>query len=352
MTMFFEKDASLDALDGKTVAVVGYGSQGRAHSNNLHDSGVDVVVGARPGGPSWEKAQKDGLRVATPAEAAAQADLIAILLPDMQQPGVFEADIRPNAKPGSAILFAHGFNVHFGQIEVPENVDVILVAPKGPGDLVRRQYQEGKGVPCLMAVHQDATGNAQEVTLAYAHGIGGTRGGVITTTFAEETETDLFGEQAVLCGGATELVVRGYETLVEAGYQPEVAYFECMHELKLIVDLLYEGGLAKMNQFISETAQYGDFTRGPKIVDGDTKQRMKAVLEEITSGQFAREWAEEYKAGLGKFRQMENGDLEHPIEKVGAALRKQMSWIADSAESTSADTPTAQAEQGRQRSAA
>ena len=327
-TMYFEQDASLTPLEGKTVAVIGYGSQGRAHALNLHDSGVDVIVGLRENGKSWNRAKQDGLKVATPGEAAAQADLIAILVPDMQQPAVFENDILPNAKAGSSILFAHGFNIHFGMITVPDTMDVIMVAPKGPGDLVRRQYQEGKGVPSIMAIHQDATGEAFDRTLAYAHGIGGTRGGVITTTFAEETETDLFGEQAVLCGGATELVVKGWETLVEAGYQPEVAYFECLHELKLIVDLLFEGGLAKMNHFISETAQYGDFTRGPRIVDDSTKARMKEILKEIQSGQFAKEWAAEYRSGLKEFRRMEQADLEHPIEKVGAELRARMSWIA------------------------
>ncbi len=327
MTMYFEKDASLDPLEGKTVAIIGYGSQGRAHANNLHESGVNVVVGVREGGPSWEKARADGLTVATPAQAAAQGDMIAILLPDMVQPKVFAEDILPNAKPGTSILFAHGFNIHFGQIKVPDNMDVVMVAPKGPGDLVRRQYQEGKGVPSLMAVEQDASGEAFDRTLAYAHGIGGTRGGVITTTFKEETETDLFGEQAVLCGGATELVVQGFQTLVEAGYQPEVAYFECMHELKLIVDLLFEGGLAKMNKFISETAQYGDFISGPRIINAETKQRMKEVLDDITSGKFAREWAAEYESGLKNFRRMEQEDMDQPIEKVGAALRAQMSWI-------------------------
>jgi len=256
-----------------------------------------------------------------------QGDLIAILLPDMVQPAVFEQDILPNAKAGASILFAHGFNVHFGQIEVPDTMDVIMVAPKGPGDLVRRQYQEGKGVPSLMAIEQDASGEAFDRTLAYAHGIGGTRGGVITTSFKEETETDLFGEQAVLCGGATELVVKGWETLVEAGYQPEVAYFECLHELKLIVDLLFEGGLAKMNKYISETAQYGDFTRGPRIINDETKQRMKVILEEIQNGTFAKQWSDEYAQGLGEFRRMEQEDYNHPIEKVGAALRAQMSWI-------------------------
>ncbi len=253
--------------------------------------------------------------------------MIAILLPDMVQPKVFEEDIKPNAKPGTSILFAHGFNIHFGQIKVPDTMDVVMVAPKGPGDLVRRQYQEGKGVPSLMAVEQDASGEAFDRTRAYAHGIGGTRGGVITTTFKEETETDLFGEQAVLCGGATELVVQGFQTLVEAGYQPEVAYFECMHELKLIVDLLFEGGLAKMNKFISETAQYGDFISGPRIINAETKQRMKEVLDDITSGKFAREWAAEYESGLKNFRRMEQEDMDQPIEKVGAALRAQMSWI-------------------------
>lgn len=327
MTMYFEKDASLEPLAGKTAAIIGYGSQGRAHANNLRESGIEVVVGVREGGPSWERASADGLTVATPAQAAARGDLIAILLPDMVQPKVFTEAVEPNAKPGSSILFAHGFNIHFGQIEVPDTMDVVMVAPKGPGDLVRRQYQEGKGVPCLMAVEQDASGEAFDRTLAYAHGIGGTRGGVITTTFKEETETDLFGEQAVLCGGATELVVQGFETLVEAGYQPEVAYFECMHELKLIVDLLFEGGLAKMNKFISETAQYGDFISGPRIINDETKQRMKEVLDDITSGKFARQWAAEYESGLKNFRRMEQEDLNQPIEKVGAALRAQMSWI-------------------------
>jgi ketol-acid reductoisomerase len=327
MTMYFEKDASLAPLEGKTVAVIGYGSQGRAHANNLHESGINVVVGVREGGPSWEQAKADGLTVASPAQAAAQGDMIAILLPDMVQPKVFEEDIKPNTKPGASILFAHGFNIHFGQIEVPDTMDVVMVAPKGPGDLVRRQYEEGKGVPCLMAVEQDASGEAFDRTLAYAHGIGGTRGGVITTTFKEETETDLFGEQAVLCGGATELVVQGFQTLVEAGYQPEVAYFECMHELKLIVDLLFEGGLAKMNKYVSETAQYGDFISGPRIINDETKQRMKEVLDDITSGEFARNWAAEYASGLKNFRRLEQEDMDQPIEKVGAALRAQMSWI-------------------------
>ena len=341
MTMYFEKDASLKPLEGKTVAIIGYGSQGRAHSNNLHESGVNVIVGVRQGGPSWQQAKAAGLNVATPAEATAQADLIAILLPDMVQPEVFEKDILPNAKLGSSILFAHGFNIHFGQIKVPDTMDVIMVAPKGPGDLVRRQYQEGKGVPCLMAIEQDASGEAFDRTLAYAHGIGGTRGGVIITSFKEETETDLFGEQAVLCGGTTELVVKGWETLVEAGYQPEVAYFECLHELKLIVDLLFEGGLAKMNKYISETAQYGDFTRGPRIVNDETKQRMKDILEEIQNGTFAKQWSDEYAQGLGEFHRMEQEDYNHPIEKVGAALRAQMSWINADDDEDTAETKSA-----------
>lgn len=328
MTMYFEKDASLKPLEGKTVAIIGYGSQGRAHALNLHESGVKVVVGLRQGGASWNRAKQDGLAVSSPADAAAQGDLIAILLPDMIQPKVFEEEVLPNAKAGASILFAHGFNIHFEQLTVPDTMDVIMVAPKGPGDLVRRQYQEGKGVPSIMAVHQDATGEAFDRALAYAHGIGGTRGGVITTSFAEETETDLFGEQAVLCGGATELVVKGFETLVEAGYQPEVAYFECLHELKLIVDLLFEGGLAKMNHFISETAQYGDFTRGPRVIDDSTKDRMREILEEIRNGTFAKEWAAEYAGGLKNFRRMEQADKSHQIEEVGAALRDRMSWIA------------------------
>ncbi len=327
MTMYFEKDASLKPLEGKTVAIIGYGSQGRAHANNLHESGIDVVVGVRKDGASWKEATAAGLRVATPAEAAEEGHLIAILLPDMIQPEVFTNDILPNAKAGSSILFAHGFNIHFGQIEVPETMDVIMVAPKGPGDLVRRQFQEGKGVPSIVAVHHDASGEAFVRCLAYCHGVGGTRGGAIVTTFKEETETDLFGEQAVLCGGATELVVKGWETLVEAGYQPEVAYFECLHELKLIVDLLFEGGLAKMNHYISETAQYGDFVSGPRVIDDSTKERMKEILTDIQDGTFAKNWAAEYAGGLKNFRAMEQADLNHPIEKVGADLRARMSWI-------------------------
>jgi ketol-acid reductoisomerase len=268
----------------------------------------------------------DGMRVAAPAEAAAGADIVAMLVPDMAAPKTWRA-IEAEVKPGAALLFAHGFNIHYGSIRPRADLDVVLVAPKGPGDLVRRQYQEGRGVPCLLAVAQDATGRAKARALGYAHGIGGTRGGVLETTFAEETETDLFGEQAVLCGGVTELVLQGFETLVEAGYQPEVAYFECMHELKLIVDLLHEGGLAKMHQFVSDTAKYGDLSRGPRIVDEHTRERMREVLAEIRDGRFAREWRAEYEAGMPRYAEWLAKDLNHPIEKVGRELRARMSWL-------------------------
>jgi ketol-acid reductoisomerase len=314
-------------LKGQRIAIVGYGSQGRAHALNLRDSGFDVIVGARKTGASWEKAKSDGLRVAEPDKAAAEADLVALLTPDMQQPQVYRDAIAQHLRPGGALLFAHGFNVHYKQIEPTSHWDVILVAPKGPGALVRREYEQGHGVPCIVAVHQDSTGKALARAEGYAQGIGSSRGGVINTTFAEETETDLFGEQAVLCGGVTELVVQGFETLVEAGYQPEVAYFECMHELKLIVDLLHEGGLAKMHQFISETAQYGDLTRGPRIINSETRQRMREVLNEVRSGQFAREWVAEYKSGNTQYRAMKDKDLAHPIETVGAKLRAKMPWL-------------------------
>jgi ketol-acid reductoisomerase len=312
-------------LHGQRIAIVGYGSQGRAHALNLRDSGLDVIVGARPG-KSAELAQADGFTVCEPA-AAAQADLVALLTPDMAQPAVYREALAERLKPNAALLFAHGFNVHFGQIQPRADLDVILVAPKGPGALVRREYEAGHGVPCLVAVHQDATGQALTRAQAYAYGIGGARGGLITTSFREETETDLFGEQAVLCGGVTELVVQGFETLVEAGYQPEVAYFECMHELKLIVDLLHEGGLAKMHRYISETAQYGDLTRGPRVVDAHVRARMREILAEIQSGAFAREWVAEYRAGNPRYRALKEADLKHPIEQVGAALRARMPWL-------------------------
>lgn len=326
MKIYTTADARPEALKEKTVAIFGYGSQGRAHALNLHESGFKVIVGARPGA-SFDQATADGLKVTDPVSAVKAADLIALLTPDMVQPELYREVVEPNAKQGAALLFAHGFNVHFGEIKPRADLDVFLVAPKGPGALVRRQFEEGRGVPALFAIHQDATGKARELALAYAHGIGGTRGGVLETTFAEETETDLFGEQAVLCGGATELVVMGFETLVEAGYQPEVAYFECLHELKLIVDLLHEGGMAKMHKFISETAQYGDLTRGPRVVDEHSRTQMRAVLREIQDGTFAREWVGEHKAGRGKYKALMQADLEHPIERIGAALRARMPWL-------------------------
>lgn len=331
MKTYTSADANPAALRDKLTVIYGYGSQGRAHARNLQDSGFNVLVAARPDGASFKKAQADGLAVDTPENAIPKADLIALLTPDMVQAELYESVVAPLAKQGAALLFAHGFNVHFKAIAPRADLDVILVAPKGPGALVRSQYEEGRGVPSLFALHQDATGNAKELALAYADGIGGTRGGVIETTFGEETETDLFGEQAVLCGGATELVVMGYETLVEAGYQPEIAYYECLHELKLIVDLLYEGGITRMHEFISETAQYGDLTRGPRVVDEHTRQQMRTVLREIQDGQFAREWIAEHKAGRGRYKELMQRDLDHPIEEVGKRLRASMSWLQDSA---------------------
>jgi len=315
------------ALEGLTVAIIGYGSQGRAHALNLRDSGVEVVVGLRPDGATAKTAAADGLTVVTPAEAAKRGRIVMLLTPDMVQPAIYRDAVEPNIAKGALLMFAHGFNVHFGQITPRADLDVALVAPKGPGALVRREYEQGKGVPCLIAVHQDPSGHAHELAMAYCAGIGGTRGGVIETSFAEETETDLFGEQAVLCGGATELVLQGFETLVEAGYQPEVAYFECLHELKLIVDLLHEGGLARMHKFISETAQYGDLTRGPRIINEDTRSRMREVLAEIRDGRFAREWVAEYQQGNPHYQSLKQRDLAHPIEQVGRRLRAQMSWL-------------------------
>ena len=328
MKLYSQKDVDQKALRGARIAVMGYGSQGRAHALNLKDSGFDVIVGARKGGPGWKKAKQDGLAVAEPTSAATDADLIAMLVPDLAQKALYES-IEPAIKRGATLLFAHGFNIHFKQIKPRQDLDVVLIAPKGPGDLVRRQYQQGRGVPCLIAVEQNATGQGKKRALAYAHGIGGTRGGVLETTFAEETETDLFGEQAVLCGGATELVVRGWETLVEAGYQPEVAYYECLHELKLIVDLLHEGGITKMHEFISETAKYGDLTRGPRIVDARVKKEMRKVLGEIQTGKFARQWIKENAGGRKRYEKLLKRDIQHPIEKVGANLRARMSWLND-----------------------
>jgi ketol-acid reductoisomerase len=328
MKLYSHKDVDRKALKRARIAILGYGSQGRAHALNLKDSGYDVVVGLRKGGASWRKARRDGLEVAEPATAVAGADLVAMLVPDLAQKDLYQA-VKKSLKSGATLLFAHGFNIHFGQIRPRKDLDVVLIAPKGPGDLVRRQYTQGRGVPCLLAVAQDATGKAQARALAYAHGIGGTRGGVLATTFAEETETDLFGEQAVLCGGATELVVKGFETLVEAGYQPEVAYYECMHELKLIVDLLHEGGLAKMHQFISETAKYGDLTRGPRIVNERVKNEMRRVLKEVQSGRFARQWVKENRAGRPNYQRLLKEDVSRQIEKVGAALRARMPWLQE-----------------------
>jgi ketol-acid reductoisomerase len=327
MKLYSQKDVDKKALKGARIAVLGYGSQGRAHALNLKDSGFDVVVGVRKGGASAKKAKKDGLEVADPATAVDEADLIAVLVPDLAQKSLYEEAIKENAKEGATLLFAHGFNIHYKQIEPRPDLDVVLIAPKGPGGLVRRQYQEGRGVPCLVAVFQDATGHAHDKALAYAHGIGGTRGGVLETTFAEETETDLFGEQAVLCGGATELVVKGFETLVEAGYQPEVAYYEVMHELKLIVDLLHEGGLRRMHEFISETAKYGDLTRGPRIVDERVKNEMRKVLKEIQTGKFAKQWIEENATGRKNYEKLLEEDQDRQIEKVGEELRSRMSWL-------------------------
>lgn len=330
--MYYEEDADLKFLEGKTVAVLGYGSQGHAQAQNLRDSGVKVVVGLRP--PTtpettaeWNKVIEAGIPVMTVEEAAQQGDLIQVLLPDEIQGRVYREQIAPYLQEGNLLMFSHGFNIHFGQIVPPPNIDVIMVAPKGPGHLVRRQYVEGFGVPCLIAVQQDFTGQAKELALAYAKGIGATRAGVLETTFKEETETDLFGEQCVLCGGTTELVRAGFDTLVEAGYQPEIAYFECLHELKLIVDLMYEGGIQKMRYSISDTAEFGDLTVGRRIITEETRQEMKKVLAEIQSGAFAKDWLLENQVGRPKYNALKKRDEDHLIEKVGAELRKMMRWI-------------------------
>ena len=328
MKMYSEADVDATSLADSKVTILGYGSQGRAHALNLKDSGFNVVVGLRPGGDSWPQAEADGLTVMEPAEAVREAAVIAFLTPDMVQKSLYESVVGDIAE-GATLLFAHGFAVHFKLIEPRADLNVVLIAPKGPGGLVRRQYEEGHGVPCLVAVHQDATGEALRLALAYAAGIGGARAGVIETTFAEETETDLFGEQAVLCGGATELIVAGFETLVEAGYQPEVAYYEVMHELKLIVDLLHEGGLRKMHKFISDTAAYGDMVSGPRIVDENSRKKMQAILKEIQDGTFARNWIAENEEGMPEFKRMMAADLEHPIEKVGTDLRSRMDWLQE-----------------------
>ncbi|WP_039766589.1 ketol-acid reductoisomerase [Caldicellulosiruptor sp. F32] len=325
--IFYDQDCNLDLLKDKTVAVVGFGSQGHAHALNLRDSGVNVVVGLYHGSKSWAKAESHGLKVMTADEATKAADIIMILVNDEKQPKLYKESIEPNLKEGKAIAFAHGFNIHFGQIVPPPYVDVIMIAPKGPGHTVRSQYEEGKGVPALVAVHQDYTGKALDIALAYAKGIGASRAGIILTTFKEETETDLFGEQAVLCGGLTELIKAGFDTLVEAGYQPEIAYFECLHEMKLIVDLIWQGGLSLMRYSISDTAEYGDYMTGKRIITEDTRKEMKKILEEIQNGTFAKKWILENMAGRPEFNSIRRREQNLLIEQVGKELRKMMPWI-------------------------
>ncbi len=326
-TLYYDSDADLSLLSGRTIAIIGYGSQGHAHALNLRDSGCNVIVGLYPGSKSWQEAEAAGFRVVTVDQAAKEADIIMMLVPDQVMRDVYREAIEPGLAEGKMLMFAHGFNIHFGQIQPPPFVDVTMVAPKGPGHLVRRVFVEGGGVPCLLAVHQDATEVAKQVALAYAKGIGGTRAGVLETTFREECETDLFGEQVILCGGLSALIKAAFETLVEAGYQPESAFFETMHELKLIVDLIYEGGLSRMRYSISDTAEYGDYTRGPRVITEQTKAEMRRILHEIQTGQFAREWILENQAGRPSFLAMRAREREHPIEKVGAEMRAMMGWL-------------------------
>lgn len=323
---YYDKDANLDVLKGKKICIMGYGSQGHAHANNLRDSGMDVIVGLRKGG-SWKKAEAAGFTVMTPSEAAKEADVVMILLPDEFQADIYNSEIGPNMKKGAYLAFAHGFNIHFGQIVPSPDINVFMVAPKGPGHLVRSEFEKGSGVPCLLAIHQDPSGDTREIGLAYASAIGGGRAGILETTFREETETDLFGEQVVLCGGLTSLIQAAFETLVEAGYAPEMAYFECLHEVKLITDLIYEGGIANMRYSISNTAQYGDLTRGPRVINESVKAEMKKILGEIQSGQFAREWILECRANKPVFNALTKQGEEHPIEEVGKRLRAMMPWL-------------------------
>jgi ketol-acid reductoisomerase len=338
-TIYYDKDASLDPIRARKVAIIGYGSQGHAHALNLKESGVEVRVGLHAASRSRGKAEAAGLKVTSVAEAAQWADAIMILAPDQTQKQIYDADIGAHLTPGKALFFAHGFNLHYGQIRPPADVDVLLIAPKSPGHLVRRLYQEGKGTPALIAVHQDASGHARALGMSYARALGTTRAGLLETTIKEETETDLFGEQAVLCGGVTALVQAGFDTLVEAGYQPESAYFECLHELKLIVDLMYEGGMGWMRHSISDTAEYGDYTRGPRLIDDGVRQEMRKVLKEIQTGAFAREWILENQAGRPMFDKLREQGRQHPIEDVGRRLREMMSWIRETKKDSSEPTP-------------
>ena len=328
MQVYYDQDADLKHLKGKRVAVLGYGSQGHAHANNLKDSGIEVVVGLKRGSSSWPKAEKAGLKVMETAEAAKVGDVVMVLLPDELQGEVYEKEIGPGLKSGNYLAFGHGFNIHFKRIVPPAGVNVFMVAPKGPGHLVRSEFEKGRGVPCLLAIHQDPSGDTRQVGLAYAKALGGARAAVIETTFKDETETDLFGEQAVLCGGLTALIQAGYETLVNAGYPPEMAYFECMHEVKLIVDLIYEGGLTNMRYSISNTAEYGDLTRGKKVIGPEVRKAMQDLLKDIQSGKFAEEWINEYRSGLPHFTALRKEAANHPIEKVGERLRSMMPWLA------------------------
>ena len=328
MKVYYDKDTNLKALKGKRLAIIGYGSQGHAHALNLKDSGLEVIVGLREDGKSWERASKDGLKVVTIPEASRIGDVVMILIPDELQGGVYNTDISPNIRKGAYLAFAHGFNIHFGQIVPRSDINVFMVAPKGPGPLLRQEFTKGSGIPALIAVHQDPSGNTREIALAYAKGIGCSRAGVLETTFREEAETDLFGEQSVLCGGASALILAGYETLVEAGYPPELAYFECCHELKLIVDLIYAKGISRMRDAISNTAQYGDLTRGPRIITEETRNEMKRILKEIQSGQFAKEWILDNRANKPVFNALTKQGEQHPIEEVGARLRAMMPWLS------------------------